>query len=303
MKSPLPGTLLFLCFGTAASAQLSLRPQIGLESAKTSISSNGSSFSSLGTAVAPQASLRLDYKFKKMGGPYIGLGTSPAVATVTTTNPESLMSNFKSSLGAPKIRLDAGWGFSTKAINLQKKGAGSKSAAPAPSAGAHRTCGSYSYHGGCNRSRMTHAVQKKPDTWNLRIQPSAGLAFTSVGNNDITTQNGTTATAYSYKAGVWNTAVTTGVDFAFAKGRNRKFVVGVNYLKGLGNLGDQRIASVTEGKMATTSVQSRLSAWNVSFGIPFTLSKQRKMVQTKPQDNRSHYRGGCGEYRRCTRSI
>lgn len=300
MRLALP-SLVFLCIGTTASAQFSVLPQIGLENSKTSFSANGSSYSSLGTSLAPRASVRLDYKFKQSHGPYIGFGTNAGVATITTTNPETILSNYTSSLGSVKWRFETGYGFSTKPISFQKNSAQKRTTASKTSSETKKSCGSY--------SSRSNTLARKNNTWNMRIQPSAGLALTQALNNDVITQTGSTGTTYNYKAGNWNTAITSGLGFEFAKGSSRKFAVGIQYLKGLGNLDERTISGVSEEKNVSSNVQSKASAWNLSFGIPFSLTKPKRVKQVMPavqpqtQKTESNYKSKCGSYRRCTRSL
>jgi hypothetical protein len=294
MRLALP-SLLLLSVGTAAHAQLSVTPQIGLENSQVSLSTNNSSFSSLGSALAPRASVRLDYRFKKAHGPYVGFGTSPGITTVSTANPEAIMSNYSTTTGSPKLRLEAGYGFSTKPINLQKPSFTTETKTVTRQV--KTRCGTYS---------KTYQVttKKKNDTWNMRIQPSAGIAYTPAKSNGLVTQQDATGTVYQYKAGNWNTAVTTGVGFAFAKGAQQKFAVGLNYLRGIGNLGEQSLSTASEGKTSVNQLQSRASAWSLSFGIPFTLTKQKQEVKLvkAQQQKKSTHKSKCGasrEYKRC----
>lgn len=295
MRLALP-SLLFLSIGTAANAQLSVTPQIGLENSQISLRNNGSSFSSLGSALAPRASVRFDYRFKKGHGPYVGFGTSPGVTTVSTRNPEAIMSNYSTSLGSPNLRLEAGYGFSTKPINLQKPSFTTETKTVTKQV--KTRCGTY------NKTYQV-ITKKKNDTWNMRIQPSAGIAYTTAKSNDLGTQTDAIGTVYNYKAGNWNTAVATGVGFAFAKGTKQKFMVGLNYLRGIGNMDEQTLAAASEGKTSVNVLKSRASAWNLSFGIPFALTKQKqalKIVKTEQQKSKSNNKSKCGaykEYKRC----
>lgn len=305
MRKALP-SLLLLCLGSAASAQLSVIPQIGLENSKTSLSSNGASFNSLGSFAMPKANLRLEYLFKKAHGAYVGFGTSPAVATISTLSPETIADNYTSSLGKTKWRLEAGYQLSTKPINF-KKSSGQQKTASASSSQSQRSSCMSGYRSGCGKSSYSTArTAKKNDSWNMRIQPSAGIAYTPAANNEFFIDNTATGTVYNYKAGNWNTAVTAGINFAFAKGDNRKFIIGLQHLRGLGNLDNQTIKAFSEGKTTSTVVDSRASTWSLSFGIPLALTKQKtkaQPVRVQPQQKTPQYRSRCGSYSRCTRQI
>lgn len=294
MRLALP-SLLLLCAGSAAHAQLSVVPQIGLENAQVSLQQNGSSFSSLGSALAPRAAVRFDYRFKKAHGPYVGFGTSPGVTKVSTASPDAMRNNHTTSISSPKLRLEAGYGFSTRPIKLQKPSYSTETKTVTKEV--KTRCGTYT-------KSYQVVTRKKNDTWNMRIQPSAGVAYTPAQSNNIKTETGANGTMYTYKAGNWNTALATGVGFEFAKGTHKKFAVALNYLRGLGNLDEQTLTSTaSEGKTTTSVLQSRASLWNLSFGIPFTLTKQKqatKIVKSEEQKSNKSKCGAYREYKRCT---
>ena len=128
----------------------------------------------------------------------------------------------------------------------------------------------------------------------MRIIPSVGLAFIPGQPSEIETKTGG-QTTYDYKAGAWNTAVTAGTGFEFGNSRQAKFVVSINYLKGLGNMDTKTVNSVSNGKSVATMVSSAASSWNVSLGVPISFSKKPKI---KNQIENSRYSGKCGQSER-----
>ena len=295
MRLVLP-SLLLLSVGTAANAQLSVTPQIGLENSQISLQQNGSSFSSLGSALAPRGAIRFDYRFKSSHGPYVGFGTSPGVTTVSSALPDAFLNQNTTSISSPKLRMEAGYGFSSKPVRLQKPSYTTE--IKTVTREVRTRCGTYT-------KTYQVATKKKNDTWNMRVQPSAGVAFTPAQSNDLKTVTDANGTIYQYKAGNWNTAATAGVAFEFAKGLKRKFVVGLNYSHALGNLDEQALTTATEGKVSENILKSRASAWNLSFGIPFTLTKQKqpvKVVKMEQKQTKTIHKSKYGshrEYKRC----
>ena len=87
-------------FGYAASAQFSLLPQVGFENSRTNISYNNlRDFSPLGVKFSPQASLRMDYKFKKGHGPFLGLSSSRSLVSFSFSDPENGRNVFNATTG------------------------------------------------------------------------------------------------------------------------------------------------------------------------------------------------------------
>ena len=110
-------TTLSLLLACTASSQFSLLPQLGFESSKTSINHNGSSFSPSGGRGNLKANLRLDYRFKMGHGPYVGIGTSPAVMEYSFTDPSNPKANFNTSTASKLFKMEAGYMFTSKAIS------------------------------------------------------------------------------------------------------------------------------------------------------------------------------------------
>ena len=127
-------TLLLLVCGTAAHAQLSLLPQIGLDNSRTSINLNNTVFNPLGNEISPRASLRLDYKFKKGHGPFVGVATSPAVVQFSFADPNAALSQFKAAAANLQLRFEGGYGYTTKPIQLGRNSRSNLSKAPAQKA-------------------------------------------------------------------------------------------------------------------------------------------------------------------------
>jgi hypothetical protein len=87
---------------------------------------------------------------------------------------------------------------------------------------------------------------------------------------------------YIYNAGNNKTTFLTGMGFEFAKNEKRLFTLSVNYFKGLGNNATS-FTSESAGKTTTTMLNSKLSGWGATLGIPISFTKK-----TKPQHRRSN---------------
>ncbi len=312
-------SLLFVALGYAASAQLSLTPKFGLEQTRTSVKYNDlSSYAPLGTLSSPQVALRMDYKFKKFHGPFIGLATNRSLISYSFANPETGMTDYTASRGEMLLRIETGYQFSFKPIYFNKPNSSGKSSSDYKSSYNKSTtikirCGSASRamkQCGSN-SKSSLAKYKKDNRMNMRIQPLAGFAFITSPETSVSSEIENGQAVSKYNAGNWNTAFITGADFEFGKGSRRIFVVGFQYLKGMGNMGTETITTTSTNKTTTTYLASDASSWNVTIGFPIMLSKNKsakqqvavkqkevqkevQKVQEPKKIYRYRYKGPCG---------
>ena len=194
--------------------------------------------------------------------------------------------------------------FSTKPISLGSKsgpstGSRSKATAnesPATSEARHGCCRSAQKSSCGSRSKSPEKLMAKNKGWTMRVQYSAGMAYNPAGKNNLVQEGGGN---FQYNAGNWKTAATAGTDLEFGRGRDRIFTVGFQYLKGLGN-SNASITTQTGTKATTTYLSSRSSAYNITVGVPFTLSKQQRS-RHKDHD-RIREKKQCMYYRPCRRA-
>ncbi|HYF29858.1 MAG TPA: hypothetical protein VD993_01950 [Chitinophagaceae bacterium] len=293
--------LVFVALGFAANAQLSLTPKVGIEPSNTSISYNDlRCLSPLGSYVSPQIGLRMDYKFKKTHGPYLALATNRSSVAMRFDDLETGMNNYSAVAGSRQIRIEGGYMFSTKPIYFNKS-ASKKSESKQSAKQGKSGCSKYARSGCGSKSKNAPALAKnKNNGWNVRIQPSAGIAF-NPGNRPNLEANKNGA-LYQYNAGNWKTALTAGTDFEFGRGRDRVLTVGFQYIQALGNFGDETITTQAGGKSSTTYLSSNASMWNVTVGVPFTLSRKASASKQKQKQREIKVREikkQCIYYRPC----
>src|SRR5688572_7087187 len=302
-------TGLFAVCGYAVSAQFSLLPQVGFENSRTNISYNDlSDFSPLGAKFAPQVSLRMDYKFKKGHGPFLGISSSRSLVSFSFTDPENGMNIYNAVAGDMQFRLEGGYQYSSKPIYFNKNKSKPASSNSYKTQATKKSCGSeYSSRSSCGKAKTEsyssrcgssgkskqNLAKKEKGTW-MRIQPSVGLAYIPSVKTDVVSKTAGGQTTYEYQAGNWKTGIVTGAGFEFGKNNHRLFTVSINYFNGIGNLEKQAIISESGGKATTTYLQSDASGWNMKVGIPFTLGKKpvkHKVVEQRKNENK------CGQYR------
>ena len=117
----------------------------------------------------------------------------------------------------------------------------------------------------------------------------AGLAFIPSPLNTFSNKTQGGQTTYTYSAGNWNTAFFTGIGVEFGKGKQQPFLVNVQYLKGIGNLGNNELVTVSGSKTTHTTFSSKTSGWSITAGFPISLSKQQQQKQ-KASHHKEYYK-------------
>lgn len=290
---------LFASITFAANAQFSIQPQLRMETSWTTIkSSNFSAFSPMGVQIAPSLAGRMAYKFKTGHGAFLGVATGNPTVKFRFTDPQSARTSYTISAKGLQLRLESGYEFTTKPIALGKPGI-SKSYAnryghrngggEQQKRAGYTRCGMRNSTNQCRKSSYKTKAQNKG--LYMRIKPSIGLALAPSGSEITETKGG--QTNYEYKTG-WNTALIAGTAFEFGTRKQAKFVVGVTYLKSLGN-NTQTVYTGPAKTMATT-FRSATSGFNINVGIPINFTKKHAVTQHH-QYRSSSYRGHCGKYR------
>lgn len=309
--------LSFVAFILAAKAQkFSLLPQVGFENSKTKIDYNGlSSFSPSGVVFSPQAGLQFAYRSKAGHGFYLGASSSRSTISYSFSNPETGMGNYRTTTGDMQLRWEGGYQFSSKPIFFNKSGSKTTKQSATSMTG-KKNC-SYAFKNYCNKnktasSRPANTDKSKPQlqkgnsgTW-VRLQPSAGIGFIPNTRADVITKIQSGQTTHQYLAGNWNTALMTGMAFEFGKNNTRLFTLGINYMKGIGNLNTQTITTVSGAKTITTKLNSEVSGWNMRVGIPFTLGSKKPAIRQQAENKVNKPKSGCQQYRimyRCNKTI
>ncbi|MFN2458907.1 MAG: hypothetical protein ABR502_11965 [Chitinophagaceae bacterium] len=287
-------TCLYVAFVSVASAQFTILPKVGLENSKTEIQYNNlSSFSPVGTEVSPLLGMRIDYKFKKSHGPFLGVSTSRNAVGFKFSDPENGNKAFSASKNDMDLRFEGGYELRTKPIYFKKSGATAKSSSRSTDIEKEKTitkksCGDYSERNHCGKSsNKVIAAKQKDKGWFMRVQPSAGIAYKPSAETDVITKTEGGQTTYEYTAGDWNTAFIIGAGFEFGKNVHRKFIVSLNYLKGIGNLDTKTLNAVSNSKPTTTYLKSNSSSWNLSLGVPINLSKSKTVHKTEQKSYKS----------------
>ncbi|AEV98336.1 hypothetical protein A4D02_22710 [Niastella koreensis] len=265
-KAALTG-LVFVACEFATNAQLSVSPRVGIEQAFNCVKYNNTScINPISPNISPQISVRADYLFNKVHGPFVGIASNRSLVTYEFANPETGDKEYAASQGDWKLRLEAGYQVSSKPISLGKT---AKQPASTESTANLSPCAAY-------RMRQAMAVVPQKPVMTLRIQPYAGMAFVPNPEQAVTTAMHNGETVYQYHAGNYTSAFITGINLAFAKGSVNRYVIGVQYLKGIGNMHTETLNTSTQNKLVTTQLSSSSASWNINVGIPLSFAKNKQ---------------------------
>src|SRR5690348_6482540 len=104
----------FVVFGFAANAQLTVLPQIGLENTRTKIFYNNlKSFAPLGAQSSAAMGVRVDYTFNKQHSPFLALSTSRSIAELNFSENANGTTFYQHTVGDYQLRIEGGYQYST----------------------------------------------------------------------------------------------------------------------------------------------------------------------------------------------
>jgi hypothetical protein len=288
--------LAFAAWVCAAKSQLTILPQVGLENPSTKISYNNLPYFSPVDQLQPQFGVRANYKFKGGFGPFVGLATSRTGVSYNFNDPENGMTSYNASMGKTKLQIQGGLQYSTKPILIRQKSA----TTTAKATSSEKTNSCHSFYSSCTRyssscckkNASEQKTKSQKQSWSMRIQPSAGFAYVPSSTSGVTAETTSGQPSYTYNAGNLKTALLTGVGFEFASNKSKLFTLSVNYFKGLSN-NQTTFTTESAAKTTTTMLNSKVSGWNASIGIPIGFSKKSSL--THKTEHKSTY--DCQQYR------
>jgi hypothetical protein len=177
--------MLLVVFGYATHAQLTLQPRTGLRNSLTTIGYNDQpQFSPLDYVTSPEFALRLDYKFKKIHGPYTGISTSRSGIHYSFQDVNTGGQVFQAYKDDYRYEVSAGYEVTTKPIYFKKM----------PASGSSNTKGNHAYRltrrqaSNSTDSRVLHCGQLKKMCVQQK-QVVAKLSETSPRCNDKYSQS------------------------------------------------------------------------------------------------------------------
>ncbi len=285
--------LLLAVFGYSAEAQFTLIPQAGIENPVTKISYNDLRSFQPVVSLQPQVSICAEYKFKNGVGIFTGAGTSRSAVSYNFLDPETGMKAYQASTGNTQLQLQAGLKYSTKPIYFNKQVSHNRSSKTP--CGMNRSCGNHTGSTCCHRapgcSQKTRAQNKG---MYISMQPLAGFAFMPSNQPDLVTKS--SGMGYTYNAGNIKKALLAGVGFELGYRHTKYVTLSINYFKGLGNE-KTTVNSFSGTKAILTTLNSRISGWNTSIGLPISLVKRPFSRGKRSPECREQNRVRCGYWK------
>lgn len=279
-----------LAAASTLNAQLSFLPQAGFEQSRTGLN-YGNGLSACSGNAAFKAALKTDYRFKGGHSPFINIATTPAPVRFAFNNLGALESGSPSATNGLRLRLEAGYQWSSLPIRLGKKGTASPTPAPVAEPVAEiqqrSRCGLVSYRSSCGSRKKLAKPSFANNPLSMRLQPALAFAYVP-SNTESLTQ---TANGFEYAAGTWKTALVPSMGFEFAKGRQRLFTLTMFYTQPLNQ--PQEAVAVSSGfKAVNIPLQSRTPTWGITAGVPFSFAKSShpKVKKEKKVCERNYYR-------------
>lgn len=278
-----------LLAATAAHTQFSLLPYAGFEQSRNTLG-YGNALSASEINGNLKAGLKMLLQYKGGHTTFLNFTTSPAPVQFSFDQSGSLLNSFQQ--GALRFQLEGGYQYNSQPIFFGKKSGTfrrSTSLTPTANSSERRSCGSYRSHCGA-RKAMSKAAPVN-NALNMRLQPSLALAYVPAAVKGVEQ----TANGFTYTAGSWKTALVPALGFAFAKGANPLFTLGVFYTHPFAQK-DQTVTSFREGKTYVTNLQPQTSTWGVSLGLPLSFGKSIKTtkavksISEKRECHRMYYR-------------
>ncbi len=303
MKSLILLTAGFTLLAVVADAQrFTLQPQVGLEQSRSKIRIiDKTSLSSIANSIAPYAGLRLNAKITKVHGAFLGVSTNSSPMDYRFSTAETMQQNHTISNAGLRMSLQAGYQYTSKRIPLGKASANNSDQKPSynsshPGVSSSR-CGAYTSKCGMARIKQEQDKKSKAKTWFMSIQPSIGAAFvpTVADGQKVDVVDG--KNEYTYTAANWRTAIVSGVAFQFSRKNEQPFTVAINHLRGIGKFGTETIVTSNGLKTTPVNFRSNASSWNLTFGVPFSLSKSKPEVKARPEVKSFYYKSKCQRYK------
>jgi hypothetical protein len=283
----LPGFLLLA--GATLHAQFSITPYAGLEQATNTLR-YGKGLTASDVNGNLKTGLRMDYRLRTGHTPFVNVTTSPSPVNFSFTNSGELLRQANAVRSNLQLRLEAGYQYSSKPIQLGKKEpAASNMANNAGSITGEKkkSCGSIASRSRCGSNSKTPNSPAVNNLLSMRLQPALAVAYIPSQVQTVKqTPNG-----FDYAAGTWRTALVPSLGFEFAKGSQQLFTLTAFYTRPLGQK-EEMVTTQLESKTVSTLLQPQSSTWGLTFGVPFSFSST-KATKSK----------GRTEKKNCTRTY
>jgi hypothetical protein len=252
----LPVIIIILLFPiTTLAQQLTITPQVGIQSANTKITFNNSPYTSPYRTSTSYFGARIVYESKHGHGPYLNLALGTSTNTYQISDPSSpFLATFKPAQ-TDVFRLEGGYQWNSKPVYFKRIWN--------------------------NKISAEDFARMEKKGWYVQFQPFVGLGYNlrnGSGYEQVNIDHGTITT--SSTGG--NFLFSSGLLMEFGKNGKKKFSLSFNYVAGLNAGQSTMIDRTINGVNYQTHLFNRSSGFNVTLGVPFTLWKKKEGKYKKP---------------------
>jgi hypothetical protein len=248
--------IIILLFPVAAFAQeLTITPQVGIQSANTKIAFTNSPYGAPYRTAAPYLGARFVYESKRGHGPYLNLAMGTYTNTYQVYAPSSPYFGSLRSAQTDLFRIEGGYQWNSKPVYFKRI-----------------------WNNNISAEEFARMEKKG---WYVRFQPFVGVGYNlrnGKGYDQSVIDHGT-ITTYSPSGSF---VLSSGLLMEFGKNGKKKFSLGINYVAGL-RAGQTTIIDRTiNGVNHQTHLINRSSGFNVTLGVPLTLFGKKERKYKKP---------------------
>jgi hypothetical protein len=252
----LPVIVIILSFpATTIAQQLTVTPQVGIQSSNTKIGFNNSPYTAPYRTEVPYLGARFVYESKRGHGPYLNFSMGTNTNTYQVSSPSSPYLGSFSLARTDLFRIEGGYQWNTKPLYFKRI-----------------------WNNNISAEEFARMEKKG---WHVRFQPFIGVGYNL--------RNGTpyehymidhgTVTTYSSSG---NFVLSSGLMLEFGKNDKRKFSLSFNYVAGLNGGQSTIIDRTINGVNYQTHLYNRSSGFNVTLGVPLTLFGKKERKYKKP---------------------
>lgn len=229
--------------------QLTITPQVGIQTSDTKIGFNNSPYTSPYRTAVPYLGARLVYESKRGHGPYLNFAMASSTNTYQLHSPGSPYLGSFNTAQTDIFRLEAGYQWNSKPVYFKRIWNNNISA------------------------EQFARMEKKG--WYVRFQPFVGVGYNLGNGGRYDHHNIEHGTVTTY-AGGRNLVLSSGLGMEFGKNGRKKFSLSINYIAGLGCAQTTIIDRTINGVNYQTHLFNRSSGFNVTLGVPITIFGKKR---------------------------
>jgi hypothetical protein len=251
----LPVIIVLLLPVASFAQQLTVTPQVGIQSANTKIGFNNSPYTALNRTAVPYLGARFVYESKRGHGPDLNLAMGTTTNTYQINEPSSPFLGMFNSAQTDIFRIEGGYQWNSKPVYFKRI-----------------------WNNNISAEEFARMEKKG---WFVRFQPFVGIGYNLRNGNGYEQHNISHGTITTYPGGS-NFVFSSGLSMEFGKNEKKKFSLSFNYVAGLNGGQSTIIDRTINGVNYQTHLYNRSSGFNVTLGVPLTLWSKKERKYKKP---------------------